>query len=587
MTRAEESDTAPAPAALAVPQVPATRAGRALSWAARNGWATLSLLCVLLWLPGIVSLPPIDRDESRFAQSSRQMLESGDVVNIKFGHVPRYKKPAGIYWLQSATTAVAGLGDHSHIWTYRLASLIGGTLAVLLCFWCARAFALAEIAWLAAALMATSLLLSAEATMATTDAVQLACLMGTMGVLLRVYLAARDPGKPMPGTRLILIGWAAFAAGILIKGPVVPGVCLVTVAALLAWDRGDWRWLAHLKPLYGVPLMLLIVLPWGIAILLASHGAFYEQSLGQDFAAKLAGGQESHGAWPGYYLLLATLTFWPAIAFVLPGLASAIDRAAEPANRFLLAWGGASWLMIEAVPTKLPNYILPAYPAIAMLAAVWMLLPREDGGPRWTRILFYVAAAQFALGAAALVAAPILAPLYYGVVTWWLIALAAFGAILALSAFISFLRRAKIAAFGFAALSVLVLYPTLTVGAAPGLARIWVSPRAAALIAKYKRPDDPPPVAAGYTEPSLMFLLGSETRLTDGAGAAEVGASQGGLALIEDGEKASFLARLAEIEADAVPLDGLSGFNYTRGRAVHITLYRLTQTHDVSSPPAE
>src|SRR3954467_4709140 len=71
--------------------------------------AVLGLLGLLLWLPGILSLPALDRDESRFAQSSRQMVESGDVVDIRFGHVPRYKKPVGIYWLQAASTRIAGL----------------------------------------------------------------------------------------------------------------------------------------------------------------------------------------------------------------------------------------------------------------------------------------------------------------------------------------------------------------------------------------------------------------------------------------------------------------------------------------------
>ncbi|MEJ0026432.1 MAG: glycosyltransferase family 39 protein [Rhizomicrobium sp.] len=576
------------PTAMLAPQVPATRTGRALSWAARHWWATLAVLCIALWLPGILTLPPIDRDESRFAQSSRQMLETGNFVDIRLGHVPRYKKPAGIYWLQSATTAIAGLGDRGHIWTYRLASLLGGTLAVLLCFWCARAFAMAEIAWLGAALMGTSLLLTAESTMATTDAVQLACLMGAMGVLIRIYLAAREPGRPAVGTRLVLIGWAAFAAGILVKGPVVPGVCAVTVLALIAWSRGDWRWLAGTRPLLGIPLTLLIVLPWGIAILLASHGAFYEQSLGQDFAAKLAGGQESHGAWPGTYLLLVTLTFWPAILFVVPGLGAAIRKLDDPATRFLLAWAGASWLMIEIVPTKLPNYILPAYPPLAMLAAVWMLWPRETHGPRWQAALSYLSAVQFLIGAAALAAAPILAALYYGPgAPGWLIGLAALAALLSLAALIVYLRAAKVPAFGLAIMSVFVAYPTLTAGAGPRLNAIWISPRAAALVAKYEKPGDPPVVAAGYAEPSLLFALGTETRLTDGMGAAEVGAYQGGLALVEDKERPSFLAHLAERETDAVPLDGLDGFNYTRGRKVHITLYRVTQTHDVTVPPAE
>src|SRR6201986_3701220 len=107
---------------------PPSWAERALSWIAARPWATLSLLCLLLWTPGVLSLPALDRDESRFAQSSRQMLESGDFVDIRFGHVPRYKKPVGIYWLQAATTAAAGAitgaGD-SQIWTYRLGSLLG------------------------------------------------------------------------------------------------------------------------------------------------------------------------------------------------------------------------------------------------------------------------------------------------------------------------------------------------------------------------------------------------------------------------------------------------------------------------------
>jgi len=574
--------------ALAAPAVPPTRAGRMLSFLTRYWWASLTVICLLLWTPGVLSLPPLDRDESRFAQSSRQMLESGNFIDIRFGHVPRYKKPVGIYWLQAAATAAAGLGDWSHIWTYRLPSLIGGLIAVLLCFWTARAFALPEVSWLAAALLATSILLTAESTIATTDAVQLACALGAMGVLFRVYLASRDAAHPMPSTRTILIGWAAFAAGALIKGPVVLGVCAVTVAALIALDRWEWRWLKHLKPLYGIPLTLLIIAPWAIAIGLASHGQFYQQSLGDDFAAKLAGGQESHGAWPGYYLALATLTFWPAILFVVPGLGNAIRRYADPAIRFLLAWAGASWLMFEIVPTKLPQYVLPAYPALAILAALWMLTPREENAPRWTSVLFWLAAAQFLIGLVALSGAPILAPRLVGTgTTWWLIAAAAGGALFGLIAISLYLRRSTIAAAGLATLATIALYPAITVGAAPRLEQIWVSPRAAALVVKYAQAGDPPPALAGYTEPSLVFLLGTDTRLTDGAGAAEAGAQEGGLALIEDRERGSFLAHLAEVEGDAVPVDSLDGLNYSRGKKVHLTLYRMTATHDFGVPPAE
>jgi 4-amino-4-deoxy-L-arabinose transferase-like glycosyltransferase len=566
---------------------PPSWAERALSWLAGRPWATLSLLCLLLWTPGVLSLPALDRDESRFAQSSRQMLESGDFVDIRFGHVPRYKKPVGIYWLQAATTAIAGLGDRSHIWTYRLPSLLGGLLAVLLTFWCSRAFASPEVAWLSAALMGTSLLLTAESTIATTDAVQLACVMGVMGVLFRLYLQAREPDRPRLSNRMLLAGWAALAAGILIKGPVVPAVAIVTVIALVIWER-DWAWLKASNWRQGLPLAVLIVAPWLIAIAIASHGQFFEQSMGHDFAAKLEGGQESHGAWPGYYLLLLTISFWPAVLFLAPGIAKAVFDRDQPAVRFLICWVGASWLMFEIVPTKLPHYVLPAYPALAILAASWALAPRDPAAPRWMPWLTWLAAFQFALGLAALVAAPIIGPRMYGAGSnWWLIGFAAAGAVIGLVALVFYLRRAKVASCGIACIAVLILYPVISAGAGPRLDHLWVSAHEATLLKKDSRPGDPPPVLAGFTEPSAVFLNGTNTGLSDGAGAAEITVNEGGLAAVEDHERGAFLAHLAEREADAQVVDELTGYNYSRGRKVHITIYRVDALHDVATPPPE
>ena len=100
--------------------------------ASRRPFVLLALLGLLLWLPGVLSLPALDRDESRFAQSSRQMVESGNWVDIRFGQVPRYKKPVGIYWLQALSTDIFGRGDDSHIWTYRMPSLLGAIAAARL-----------------------------------------------------------------------------------------------------------------------------------------------------------------------------------------------------------------------------------------------------------------------------------------------------------------------------------------------------------------------------------------------------------------------------------------------------------------------
>ena len=563
---------------------PVGRFAQVFAFLSRRPRLILTVFCLVLWAPGIFSLPPLDRDESRFAQASKQMLESGDLVDIRFGAVPRYKKPVGIYWMQAATTTIAGLGDRSHIWTYRLPSLFGAIAAVWFAFWCARALATAEVAFAAAALLAGTLLLTAEATIATTDAVLLACVLGTQGMLLRAYLAIKANG-PRVGWPLALAGWAALGLGVLVKGPAVLAVPAVTMIALSLWDR-DAGWLRATKPVTGVLIVVLIAAPWLIAIAVKSHGLFFEQSLGQDFATKLQGGQESHGAPPGYFLALVSVTFWPAILFLLPALAAAIRDYKEPVMRFLLVWA-ATWVMFELVPTKLPHYVLPTYPALAIMGAVWAGKVRE-AEPVWQKVLFYAAPVQFALAAAALAAAPIILSGKYGAGSeWWVLVPVCIFAGLALAAVVAYLRRTHLAAVLCAITAPVVLYPALTAGVAPGLTALWVSPRAAVAERALSRPGDPPPALAGYVEPSLVFLLGTETRQTDGHGAADAGAAQGGLALVEDREAGAFKARLAELEADATEVGAVDGFNYSRGRKVHIRVYRVTPVRDVPPPPPE
>jgi 4-amino-4-deoxy-L-arabinose transferase-like glycosyltransferase len=576
----------------------AAKSKPALTLLHRRPLLALFFFCFVAWLPGLFTLPPLDRDESRFAQASKQMLETDNFVDIRFGIEPRYKKPVGIYWLQAASAemlgAVTGDPGHKAIWIYRIPSLLGAFAAVAGVYRCLTAFAGVEEAFLAALLLGMTLLLSSEAKIAKTDAALLASVVAAQAVLMRVYLSARDPARAPPSRLLVLGGWAAFAIGILIKGPVIAGVCAVTVIALLVWDRWKpvegqaswWRWLGRTNPVSGVALTLLMVLPWLIAIWIQSHGQFYQQSLGHDFAAKLEGGQETHGAPPGYYLLLTSLTFWPATLFLLPAIGAAILRRGEPAMRFLFAWAGGWWILCEIVPTKLPHYILPAYPALAMLAALWALAPRGENEPGWQRWLVKLAPVQFLLGILLLAAAPIIALHLYGDGSlWWVTALAVLFALFGIAAAILLLRGGILKAVAAALACVLILYPTLTLGVAPRLARIWVSPRLAALVAKDSRPGDPPPVLAGYEEPSLVFLLGTRTLLSNGAGAADSGADLGGLALIEDAQRSAFLARLAEREADADPVDELTGFDYSRGKKVHITLYRVTQIHAVIAPP--
>ncbi len=539
---------------------------------ASRPYSVLVIICLLAWLPGFVSLPVLDRDEARFAQASKQMVESGDWVNIRFGQEPRYKKPAGIYWLQAAATKVLGRPPYTAIWTYRLPSLLGAMAAVILTFWCFRALAPPKAALGAALLLGLSLGVSAEAHIAKTDAVLLACTVAAQGILLRVYLSARAkaPALTLP---LILLGWTAVAAGILIKGPVIVGVLALSALGVSLWDR-NWGWLKQIRPGLGAALVLALIAPWLIAIGIVSHGQFFVRALGHDFAAKLANGQEGHGAPPGYYILLSTITLWPATIGVLPGLSRAFALRDKPALRFVLSWTVANWLMFALVPTKLPHYILPVYPALAALSGLWL----ADIGPRgrWEGGLRKAAAIQFAVGAIILAIAISYAPMRYGEgAPIWLLGLSAAGIGVSVFASYQVWQERRGMALLSAVLAALILYPSLMWGAAPRLQRIWLSPRLAKIVDKDRRPGDPPIIVSGYDEPSVIFLLGTDTRIDTGARAARIAAHKGGLVLVDQYQRAAFLAQIADSHVHVRVEGVVKGINYSHGRKEIITVYRV------------
>src|SRR6201986_4163567 len=216
--------------------------------------ATLFLLaCALvLFLPGFFSIPAIDRDEARFAQATRQMVETGDFVDIRFQDEVRYKKPVGIYWMQAAavkTASALGLpGAQLRIWGYRIPSLIGATGAVLLTYWAALAFVTRRGAVFAALMMCSCVLLSAEARLAKTDAMLLLTVVAAMGALARVYLSwQRGEEAEHPPWSWPAIFWTALAGGILLKGPLILMFAGLTIAALAILDRSA-GWLWRLRP---------------------------------------------------------------------------------------------------------------------------------------------------------------------------------------------------------------------------------------------------------------------------------------------------------------------------------------------------
>src|SRR3954469_25528481 len=144
-------------------------AGELARWSrGGRGPAVAPFLAFLAGLPGLLAAPPLDRDESRFAQATAQMLETGDFVVIKYQDEPRFKKPVGIHWLQSASVSLFSSPEARDIWAYRLPSLLGAMLAAAACAWGARAFFGETGGMLAGAMLGATFMLSTEALIAKT-----------------------------------------------------------------------------------------------------------------------------------------------------------------------------------------------------------------------------------------------------------------------------------------------------------------------------------------------------------------------------------------------------------------------------------
>src|SRR5882757_1484497 len=535
------------------------------------------MLCgLVIFLPGFFNIPAIDRDEARFAQATKQMVESGDFVDIRFQDDVRYKKPVGIYWLQSAvveTASTLGLPRAQlRIWIYRIPSLIGAIGAVLLTYWTALAFVTRRGAALAGLMMASCVLLGAEARLAKTDAMLLLTVVAAMGAMARVYLSWQRGEDPVhPSWTSPAIFWTALAGGILLKGPLILMFVALTILTLAILDRSA-AWLWRMRPVWGLMWVLVLVLPWFVAIFWRAGDAFFANSIGGDMLSKLAA-QESHGAPPGLYLLLFWVTFWPGAP--LAGMAApAVWRARrEPGAQFLLAWLIPSWIVFEAVLTKLPHYVLPLYPAIAILtigALERRVLSRSwlIRGAAWWFAIPAIASVIVIVAAIRLThqpvfpAWPLLAvAMIFGLVAWWLFEESRAERSLLNAVIAAALLAAGI--YGVVMPSLTTLFPSAEVARALRNV-VCVGPKSA---------------AAGFHEPSLVFMTGTATQLTDGSGAADF-LAQGTcrFALVELRSERSFVQRAEAIGLRYDVAARVEGYNISQGRAISIAIYRSEGT---------
>jgi 4-amino-4-deoxy-L-arabinose transferase-like glycosyltransferase len=358
-----------------------------------RNYALLFFGCVLFHVAGTWSLPLIDRDEPRFAEASREMIERGDYVVPYFNNHFRFDKPPLTYWAQVTSYKVFGENDFAA----RFPSTIAAALtAVLLLAWGSR-FGKRSVGWWAAIIFTLSLqtFVHAKAAVADMWLVLFVTLAHWAGYeLLRDRLADESKRPTLNVQRPTSnSGWwwtfyFALAFAFLAKGP-IGWTPLLTVKATRLFLR-DAQLATRFKFVRGILLTLAVVALWGIPALIQTHGEFFTIGIGRHVIGRSFGAMEGHGANSlGAYLLLLPFYFVAIFAsffpwsIKLPWLMRKLWRKQEAGvsphargysgrdkiDNYLLAGAGIIFIIFSLIKTKLPHYTLPAFPLLSLLLA--------------------------------------------------------------------------------------------------------------------------------------------------------------------------------------------------------------------------
>lgn len=463
----------------------------------------LGIFALVLFLPGIFSIPALDRDEAHFAQASRQMVQTGNYFQIRFQNITRFQKPPGINWLQAASVNIFSHENLPVIWPYRLPSLLSALLAVFLTFFFARRFVESRVALLASAFLASTLLLIVEEHMAVTDTSLLSAVLLMQGALWVIFDAGINNKRPHWAWALLF--WTAMAYGFVLKG-VTPLVGILSTVTLCIMER-QLKWLRGLHIFWGFLLFILLGLAWLIPVNTAESSNYLMQMFNKDLLPKLQGGHESHGKPPLFHVIILPLTFWPVSLFLWQAVVYAFNKRQQQVIRFLLAWIVPTWLFFEIMPTKLPQYVLPTFPAIALLCAL-AILDKDVAKPsRFLRVL-QILWGILSLG---LAIAVLLIPYLVlqevtvgGILVFSVISLMSLACLY--FAYFGRYQQASITVLLTALLSFPLIFGVLL----PKLNPLWISRHVAEVIPKEAISEQRPLLAVGYSEPSLVFYLNTK-----------------------------------------------------------------------------
>ncbi len=374
-------------------------------------------------------------DEGRYSEVAREMVESGNWLVPHLWYLPHLDKPPMTYWCEAVSLKLFGL----NAWAVRLPLALAAISGLWATFLLARSMVNARAAWISLVLLQTSFLYFMMARFLTTD------IFLTQFVAWAVYFfwqSWREVKKP--AVRLVnfyawhLPGWVMTGLAFLVKGPIALAIPVVGLVSLMVFRRKQLTNRLTLLAGMGVGLLVMLglILPWFLAVFHREPDAAIYMTLEQAFGHLFGGTIENRRGNPFYFfgIIAVGLLPWTALLGWLWRRAHwrSLNETAQEAWLLLNVWAIFTFTVFSLSHAKLPAYILPIFPALAILLA-WRFFPEtpnaETTGPAWWRSCLVSA---FAL--------PVFFPLilrvaFHDTVNVWLLSQAVLGAGIAFTVF--------------------------------------------------------------------------------------------------------------------------------------------------------
>jgi 4-amino-4-deoxy-L-arabinose transferase-like glycosyltransferase len=342
-------------------------------------YGLLAFIAGISLLSGNASLPLIDRDEPRFAQATREMIQRGEWVIPYFNQAYRFDKPVMTYWLMRASFFVFG---NQGEFPARFHSALAALLVAFALYEIGRRWFGAMVGLWAAGGWLTCLQVLIHGRMAVADMPLI------LAIVLSHWAAWEMLGAAKFRWRWFVVLYGSLSFGFLAKGPLA-FICPLLTLVLYRWVfwRKPLPW-GNLKLHWGLPLAVLVIGAWGLPALMETQGLFFDVGIGKHVVERAITPFHSRSFSVFYYLVSSIPSLFPWTAFL--GSAWAVIRTQwSEKQAFLLSWFVGPYLVFSFYATQLPHYVLPAYPAAFLLLAQNLTLSKAYSRSR--NIIFTLA----------------------------------------------------------------------------------------------------------------------------------------------------------------------------------------------------